>query len=546
MKLSKYKIAKLSAAVCLSLVILGSCKKGYLDINQNPNSAVEENIEPYALLPGALNTTANSVGTGYVFLMRWLGFVATSAGVAPSAEEESYNITTTFSTGSFNNVMDNAYDYQVMENKARAKGQTFYLGVAKIMKSFCFARVVDAYNSIPYTEALQGLAHIAPKYDEPKTIYEDLIKQIDSGITYIKGYDIGANPNAKTADIMFGSEISGTTTTSHKTQWVKFANTLKLRILMHQSNRADRATYIQSEITKIVTEGSGFLVSNKSASVNPGYSQAQPNNYYATFAFTTTGADATQTRANKVVMGFLKADSDPRLGYFYRPVATALPAGNAEPFVTPVPVNYRSNAYGLAIDNAIYKNQTRAYVSKVGGVGSASASSATSTGIIKGWDMRAWIITSIESLFLQAEAIAKGYMTGDAQTAYKNAVLESFIWLNVDASTTAATTNFNSWYASSSTNANVSYAAATDKVKLIAYQKYLTMVELDPLETWTDYRRNGAYPVIELSYNTARTSSKLPIRLLYPDTEINYNTANVPAKGRVAGEQFSESIWWMP
>jgi hypothetical protein len=42
--------------------------------------------------------------------------------------------------------------------------------------------------------------------------------------------------------------------------WVKFANTVKLRLLLNQSEKADRASHISTEIANIVAEGSVSLV----------------------------------------------------------------------------------------------------------------------------------------------------------------------------------------------------------------------------------------------------------------------------------------------
>jgi hypothetical protein len=533
---NRYKIL---LASWMLVAVFSSCKKTYFDINTNPNQPIDANIEPYALLPGSLNSTANHVSTGYTFLMRWMGFIATSSGVAPSVEEESYNISTGFNTGCYSTIMDINYDFQVMENKAREKNMVFYIGVAKIMKSLNFARLVDVYGNVPYSQALQGLKYITPKYDDAKAIYEDLLVQIDSGMGYIKGYDAGLNPNSKTADILFAGVAA---------DWMKFANTIKLRLLMHQSNLPDRQTYIKTQMDKIVAEGSGFLGAGKTASVNPGYTQSQPNAFYAAYGFTTAGQDPTQSRANAVMINFLKTDQDPRMNGIYKPIASAVPDVNAEPFPTTEPKNFRGNYYGLPVDNATYKNQTANFLSRVGGI-TAAASAGTNqaaAGIIKGWDIRGWILTSMESLFLQAEAINKGYLTGSAETMYKNGVLESFVWLNLGGSSATATTSFNTWYTANSSTPTISWAAAPDKGKLISYQKYLALAGIDALEQWTDYRRNGAYPSFQLSYNPGRTSPKLPIRLLYPQAELNYNVTNVPAKGRNAGEQFTEKIWWMP
>ena len=80
-----------------------------------------------------------------------------------------------------------------------------------------------------------------------RAVYESLISSLDAAIVELK-----ANPFASAfagADIMFAGNT---------TKWIRFANSLKLRILMHQSRVAGREAYITSEINKIVTEGIWF------------------------------------------------------------------------------------------------------------------------------------------------------------------------------------------------------------------------------------------------------------------------------------------------
>jgi Starch-binding associating with outer membrane len=522
----------------LLTVFATSCKKAWYDINKDPNNAVESNITPDLVAPQALLNTANRVGVSFGYLGNWLGYWCPAANYAPNVEEQSYNISTGFGAGTFNAILDNAYDYTFMSARAKETNQTFYEGIARVMKSHNFAQLVDMYNQVPYFEALQGLKNVRPKYDDGKTVYEDLIKQLDTAITQIKGAVVSENLNISSADVMFHGD---------QTMWVKFANTLKLRLLMHQANRSDRATYIQAEIAKIVAEGSGFLGSGEDASVNPTFQVDKPNAFYASFGFNQVGNQATDFwRANIIAMNFLKGTNDPRLGAFYKPIVNGLPGGASEPFSQPTPNNYRGNQYGLSINNVTYPYQTANYVSQVGGIGTAGAVGASAVGLVKGYNQNSWILTSVESLFLQAEATERGWLAGNKETAYKNAVLESFKWLNVGGSAAAATTAFNTWYGDQATNATVNYTIATDKPKLIAYQKYLAMNGTNHLEAWTDYRRNGNYPVIPLSVNPGRTSNTLPYRLLFPQAEINLNTANVPTVGRKTADAFSDKIWWMP
>lgn len=534
------RINKLFLLGTVLVATLGSCKKAWFDVNKDPNNAVESNITPNLVVTQAMLNTANRAGTGFGFLGNWLGYWAPGANYAPNTEEQSYNITTNFAAGTYNGILDNALDYKFMETRAIETNQTFYEGIAKIMISHNFAQLVDMYNDVPYSEALQGLKNIQPKFDGGQAVYEDLMKKIDTGIAKIKGAVESENLNLAAADIMFGGD---------KTKWVKFGNTLKLRLLMHQANRADRTAYIQAEIAKIVAEGSGFLGSGQDASVAPAYQSDKPNAYYASFGFNQVGNQATDFwRANIIAMNYLKGNSDPRLGYFYKPIVAAVPSGAPEPFSQPAPNNYRGNQYGLGINNVTYPYQVANYVSQVGGVSSATAGSSSSFGLVKGYAQRMWIMTSVESLFLQAEAVQRGWLSGTAEDAYKAALLESFKWLNVGLSSAAATSSFDAWYADqdAANNTNVSFADASNKLNLIAFQKYLALNGSLHLESWTDYRRNGGYPTIPLSVNPGRTSTTLPYRMLYPQREIDLNTANVPQVGRKQGDQFSGKIWWQP
>src|ERR1700751_3204643 len=118
-------------------------------------------------------------------------------------------------------------------------------------------------------------------------------------------------------------------------------------------------------------------------------------------------------------------------------------------------------------------------------------------------------MTSFESLFLKAEAIARGWMPGDAQQAYEAAVKESFAWLGVPDAETAAES-----YMSSYANANWANAGSTpeEQARFIVFQKYIAMCCTDPLEAWADERRLHFLPEGYISANPSRISNTLPVR----------------------------------
>ena len=157
---------------------------------------------------------------------------------------------------------------------------------------------------------------------------------------------------------------------------------------------------------------------------------------------------------------------------------------------------------------------------------------------LSGCSVRQLIVRQTAGLFDQG--IAAIFEESDVA-----AVKESFRWLNVAKRQSAADAAFDTWYAQEDelNNVNVSYTDATDKLKVVLFQKYMALNGTLPLETWTDYRRNGAYPAVPLSINTSRTSPIIPVRFLYPQREYDLNEANVVANGTIS--QFTSKIWWM-
>ena len=532
-------------SILLFIFLATGCKKGWIDINYNPLQLTETNATPDLILPNLLMNSMSAVDDEMI--AQWMGYWTFAE--YPSGEA---NLTWYMLDYSMFGTANPDVSILLFERNAKQHDQPFYTGIAKTLKALQWSRAVDNENNLPYKEA--GNSSIRkPHYDNGQFIYEDLMTELDSAISLIRNAAQDKALRIGIADIMFHGD---------KQKWIRFINTLKLRLLIHQSARADRETYIKAEIAKIVAEGSGFLNSGEDADMNPGYTIDKPSEYYAKYSaydvyvkysinignqFVPNWQIAS---ANVTAMNMLKENHDPRLAFFYGPARLPLPADYTEPFTQPGPVEYRGNKFGFPIDEMVFPYNRTDYVSQVGGVRTLrTAVSPISTGIVKGYDMDSWIMTSIESLFLQAEAIQRGWLTGDPETAYKNAVRESFRWLNVGGNTTLPSLSddaFDNWYASETTAANpqVSWAAATDKYKLLMFQKYMAFNGIEPFESWVDYRRNGAFPVIPLSLDPGRVGDRMPVRAPYPAKELEQNKENLLAQGTI--DVFTSKIWWMP
>jgi hypothetical protein len=139
-------------------------------------------------------------------------------------------------------------------------------------------------------------------------------------------------------------------------------------------------------------------------------------------------------------------------------------------------------------------------------------------------------------MFLQAEAVQRGWIAGDAKATYEAAVTESFKWLGVPSAATAAQEYLTN-------GGNISnWDAATNKIQLIVMQKYLALVGINNFEAWVDYRRVGVPTDLPLSMAPSRGGNGIPKRLLYPQAEYSYNAANVAQEGTINAQ--TTTVFW--
>lgn len=482
-------------------VLLLGCKKSFLDINQNPNTATETSISPELTLAPQLTAVAGRNASSWDFLNRWLGYWSASGSYSRATVEMSYNITNDFSAGVWNGVYYTVGQLKSIEKSAEKKGWKFYQGISIILQAHEIGALVDLYGNLPYSKALDLAGNIRPAYDKGEDIYKDLIPKIDAGLDLIKAAD-GSDVKISTVDILFKGD---------KTKWAKFANTLKLRLLLHT---VKTSTFnAPAEIAKITAEGSGFLGDGVGAMVQPGYTPDKPNPYYNAHFFSIAGAENDNyNRANNFSLTLMKDLGDERYKRLYRE-CKALPG------------QWRGTDYGQNPLDDVNSDRT----------------SGPGYGITANASAPMWIMTSVEAMFLQAEAIARGWNIGVNRTdqqAYEAAVKESFTFLGVPGADAAATTYLTSpnvrvvWPTSGSEDA---------KIAVIAWQKYFALNGIQANETWTDIRRLGVVQP-PLSLAPERGSNPIPVRLLYPTTEYSYNEENVKGEGTV--NQFTTNIFW--
>jgi len=521
--MKKQLINIISAAIILGGV--AGCSKNYLNINNNPNSAT--NTTPELVLPQALTATASTqVVAGFMpFIQCWMGYWAISGSYAANnADPASYFQNTNFGDGTWQGYYHNLADYNYIEQTAITENKPFYEGAAKIMKAYVFQQLVDMFNNVPYSQAFQGTNIIQPKYDSAATIYASLESQIDSAVVLMSSPS--AQGASATSDVLFGGNT---------TSWIQFANTLQLRILMRQSNAPGGPHNLTGELANINANGAGYLTTD--AGVNPGYAnnagqQSPVWGFFVTLTNQqTTGGSADYYRANQYAISWLQNNDDTvRLKFLYSPGGTGF-----LPNVTLANTlngTYVSSDY---IGNTLGQGNT--------GLGGNGASSV-GPGILQSVGQNAYLMTTAEAYFLQAEAAYRGWSGfSNAGALCNNGVLASFTFLgdpNAAADAAAYT---------SQANVMTNYAACTTPAQQLACiirQKWVAMDEVTPFESYCDYRRLG----LPADIATAALSVSpyidnpptIPTRILYPTSEYNTNTTNVDAQGTISGH--TSLVFW--
>jgi SusD/RagB-like outer membrane lipoprotein len=490
----------------LGSVTLSGCSKSFLNVNKNPNQVTDDNITPELIFPQA----ANAVGVRQVsfgFLNSWMGYFAANGSFVPQQDLISYNIDFSFSNATYGNHFSALYDLHQAEVKGLANGDTALAGASIVLATKLYQELVDLFGDIPYFQAFQSNTYPTPAYDKAQDIYKVLQLRLDTAIKYL-GFPV-KNAFAK-ADIVAGGNTS---------KWIKFANTLKLRLLIRQSEVSGFNP--ASEIAKIGTSAN-LLGAGESIAVNPGYSNDvnKQNPFYTIYGWDPTGVVTnTSTDANAYIVNIL--NGDPRLNQFFYPVGFKASGGYIGAVFGDLQANLPQptglSYYGPAL---------------VGGI------TAANVGDGSGAKQDQWIYPSYESLFLYAEAVTRGWFSGiSASQAYQNAVTESFVWLQVPTASAAAST-----YLAAHT---LPTGSAHDVAKFMALEKYKTLVGIDPLEAYSDLRRLGMLTDNSyISVAQTRISSTLPVRLPYPQTEYTSNSVNALKEGTI--NIFTSKLFWQP
>jgi hypothetical protein len=466
MKRIKYYLATLITSVLL----LTSCSESFFDINSSPNNPTV--ATPALVLPSGLAGSAYVMGGYYQALGGfWTQQYAQGPAASQWADWESFNLAEDDFNRQFTTLYAGALlDYEnVRLSSAASKNWKFYT-ISTLMQAYTYQVLADLYDKVPFTEALQGTKNLQPKYDDGKVVYDSLIARIDGAIA--KDFSAASVEAPGKSDLIFKGEMS---------DWIKFANTLKLKIYMR---------YVNVDPTKNQAKIQALLADNNFLDKDAAFSAFKAeetgyNPFYNTFINRLAG----NIVANSYLMNILDTNTDPRKAKFF----TASETG----------ATYKAMASGDSKNHPTENSKNYATPS-IGGLSSV------------------YFFTKEEALFLVAEAQARYGTAVAAEAAFNAGVKASLASLGL------------------AENA-ITYPYAG--IQSIMEQKYIAATNKRAIEAFFDYNRTG-FP-IGFTFSETSVFGKdasgnpiLPKRLFFPDSERKSN-ANTPAK-----VPLTQKVWW--
>lgn len=519
--MKKYIIILLAA----SLITFHSCD---LDINDNPNSPTASLVTPEYVLPAALASTASNIVTYNSYGSFLVGYQLPGKGISGYGSTYTYNFTSTDNTGLWSNVFGNLRDYQYVITEAGNDPQyALFAAVARILKVFNYQLLVDAYGDVPWTEGLQGKENLTAAYEDDADVYRLLVEEINAAIAQI-------NENAEAIGILAIKDYSDPLFSGDLNKWKKFANNIKLRLLVRAAGTTIDS-FVQSAFGTFSTDG--FLKEN--ANVQPGYSASGTQNpYWTTFHSSIAGSITTAANyyiPSKYVLTFYNGtvlQDDVRGGLIYKGYPSVAAGQLADEENNPNSPDYAWTGTGVADDDG------------------------SRVGLFKDRTQPQPIFLKTELYFLLAEAALKGHtLDADAKTNFEEGILASFEYLSQKANGAYIEgvdpeDDLEAYLTENSGNYLADYDAATtaeQRLEAIITQKYIALNYIHGHEAWNEFRRT-AYPKISgtaaattfVSIRSQSTrSDKLPVRQIYPQAEYNLN-ANVPK----VSNAFSDPIFW--
>lgn len=519
MKLKSF--ASLALALTVGVTTFTGCQKG--DLIDNPNVALNTSIVPLSLVLN--NLTSN--------LIRSQEFAWGNSqvlGQFVTANYSYYRGTNSYNWGSTSDsydILKYAVKLQTQSVSQQGNQTNKYYALSQFFKAYAGIWLTQRVGDIPFSQAGDE-KNLMPAYDKQHDVYQSALAMLDNANTLL-GNIVASQPSLANTVIDSG-DIFGLT----YLQWQKVINTYRLRVLISLSKRAnDNADLnIKTQFATILGNPTKYpiMVSNSDNLVY----KFNATNRYPIYAF---GYDPYNNFANPgaTYLNITTANLDPRTFVVTTPAPLQIAGGKAFSDFTAYIGSDPGQSQATLLSNSAsgqysFNNYTKYYTSNIG---------ANAEPFI--------FIGYPEMCFNIAEAINRGWVTGNSATWYTNGINASLsnygitngqtLTITFPISTTDKKVNPSGLAQGAvwgtvvvnlpAFMAKVAYAGDNAAgLTQILTQKYVALCNNSGWEAFYNYRRTGVPAFLQGGPGIGTANNVIPRRWLYPAYEANYNSAN--------------------
>lgn len=498
------RIIGIAAILSVFLFIFDSCTKNFEEMNIDPNNAGLDKAAPDMLLTNAIEQITDRVQE--IFLGEEMGncWVQHEAKVQYTDEDRYIYRTSVVNITWTSFYAQPGMCVTTLYNTAVARQHDNYKGVALVLKVYITSVITDLHGPVPYFQAWGGAANTLPAYDSQELIYRDIIAKLDTANTLLT-----IDGDAIAGDILFNNDI---------TKWKKFANSLRLRLLLRMSGKDEG--FATTEMSKMINDPATYPIFESNAdNAALQYLGSFPNNH----PINENRKTRDDHRVSKTIIDLMWTNSpnvDWRLCLY-----AELDGNNT----------YEGMPNGLTSSQAAsYNGNGIKNTSKLGNYFTA----ATAPGMLMSYS---------ELQFILAEAAFKNYISGDAEAYYYAGIYGSYAQFGDDL-VAAVEVNLGEVMTNDSLATNfiendVFGWDAANGMELIATQRWVATFD-QGLQAWFEWRRTG-FPVLTPAAE-GMNDGKIPVRVPYPTDEAARNPSSLAAGVTLLGgaDDLNTRVWW--
>lgn len=456
-------------SLALAFVIGGTSCDDQLDINSDPLAATA--VDANLLFPEVLVNFSNireseldaRIGTIPQYYEPAFGVIGDYALGLRSNNFLMGNVWSNVYTG----VLKNVTLLERTAQEAEPGTRNNILAQGKIMKVLAYWQATMLWEDVPYTQAVDFTTPL-PVFDDQESILRGLVAEIDESLALIDD----TSAKIEGGDLIFGGDMDA---------WARFAGSLKLKILMQIANKDES---VAGQIAEAIN---GPLIENESQNAQLNYrdSPGNFNPYWGILNNFAGGVNPTWYIAGEVPFNLLEDLNDPRLSTYYSESADpdSLGTGNFGPPASPGSFN-----------------------------GSAGTAAIVSLKVIRA-DRPDTYGTASETQLYIAEAIIRGFASGDAQAAFEAGIRASMA--EYDGIDGAISEDDKDAYIASLGD----IGSGDDALLAIHQQLYLANFQRLP-DAWAEWRRTKV-PALETPAGSSVDG--VVRRFFYPPDEVGAN-----------------------